>query len=97
MRPLRVALRMLLVKRSGSSMANTPARGHNAAPVSKQRVVQNKEIVIPEVGQSVKHSSFGLGTVIALEGAGDKTVAKVQFPDSEKRLLLRYAPLEIVE
>lgn len=59
--------------------------------------MQNKEIVIPKVGQSVKHTAFGLGTVVALEGAGDKTVAKVQFPDSEKRLLLRYAPLEIVE
>lgn len=77
--------------------SSAPQRGHNAAPVSKQRVVQNKDITIPEVGQSVKHSAFGLGTVIALEGAGDKTVAKVQFPDSEKRLLLRYAPLEIVE
>ncbi|MGQ3382390.1 DNA helicase PcrA [Glutamicibacter sp. TV12E] len=76
---------------------STPQRGPNAAPVSKQRVVQNKDITVPKVGQSVKHSAFGLGTVIALEGAGDKTVAKVQFPDSEKRLLLRYAPLEIVE
>lgn len=82
---------------AGSSMSQPPVRGHNAAPISKQRVVQNKEIVIPKVGQQVKHSAFGLGTVIALEGAGDKTVAKVQFPDSEKRLLLRYAPLEIVE
>lgn len=81
---------------AGSASAQ-PVRGHNAAPISKTRVVQNKDITIPEVGQNVKHSSFGLGTVIALEGAGDKTVAKVQFPDSEKRLLLRYAPLEIVD
>ncbi|WP_159614058.1 DNA helicase PcrA [Glutamicibacter sp. JC586] len=79
------------------SASSAPARGTSAAPVAKQRVVQNKDITIPKVGQSVKHSAFGLGTVIALEGAGDKTVAKVQFPDSEKRLLLRYAPLEIVE
>jgi len=77
--------------------SGTPQRGMNAAPVSKQRVVQNKDITIPKVGQTVKHSAFGLGTVIALEGAGDKTVAKVQFPESEKRLLLRYAPLEIIE
>ena len=32
-------------------------------------------------------------TVLALEGAGDKTVAKVKFDVGEKRLLLRYAPL----
>lgn len=82
---------------AAGSSSTAPVRGMNAAPVAKQRVVQNKDIKIPKVGQSVKHSAFGLGTVIALEGAGDKTVAKVQFPDSEKRLLLRYAPLEIVE
>jgi DNA helicase-2/ATP-dependent DNA helicase PcrA len=31
--------------------------------------------------------------VLAVEGAGDKTVAKVRFDAGEKRLLLRYAPL----
>lgn len=77
--------------------SNFASRGHNAAPVAKQRVQQNKEIVIPKVGQNVKHSGFGLGVVIAIEGVGDKTVAKVQFADSEKRLLLRYAPLEMVD
>lgn len=76
---------------------SAPAANRVAAPVSKQRVQQNKDIVIPKVGQQVKHASFGQGTVLALEGAGDKTVAKVQFQDSEKRLLLRYAPLELVD
>ena len=66
------------------------------APVAKQRVQQDKAIVVPAVGQQVKHASFGQGTVVALEGAGDKTVAKVAFADTEKRLLLRYAPLEII-
>lgn len=74
--------------------SDTPVR--SVAPVSRQRVQQDKQIVVPEVGQQVKHASFGQGTVLALEGAGDKTVAKVAFADSEKRLLLRYAPLEIV-
>ncbi|HAY43950.1 MAG TPA: DNA helicase PcrA [Micrococcaceae bacterium] len=82
---------------AAGTASNATSRGHNAAPVAKQRVQQNKEIVVPKVGQNVKHSGFGLGVVIAIEGAGDKTVAKVQFADSEKRLLLRYAPLEIVE
>jgi DNA helicase-2/ATP-dependent DNA helicase PcrA len=82
---------------AAGTSSNAISRGHNAAPVAKQRVQQNKEIVVPKVGQNVKHSGFGLGVVIAIEGAGDKTVAKVQFVDSEKRLLLRYAPLEIVE
>lgn len=53
----------------------------------------NKDIIQLVVGDSVTHSSFGEGTVVALEGAGDKTVAKVKFDGGEKRLLLRYAPL----
>lgn len=82
---------------AAGTASNAISRGHNSAPVAKQRVQQNKEIVVPKVGQNVKHSGFGLGVVIAIEGAGDKTVAKVQFVDSEKRLLLRYAPLIIVD
>ena len=39
----------------------------------------------------------GNGTVLAVEGAGDKTVAKVKFSVGEKRLLLRYAPLTKVD
>ena len=45
-------------------------------------------------GDRVTHDTFGLGTVVAVEGAGDKSVAKVDFgADGEKRLLLRYAPV----
>ena len=46
-------------------------------------------------GDRVTHDAFGLGTVIEVEGAGDKSVAKVDFRDQGvKRLLLRYAPVE---
>ncbi|HEX7355430.1 MAG TPA: DNA helicase PcrA [Mycobacteriales bacterium] len=49
-----------------------------------------------EVGDKVSHDTFGLGTVVATSGAGDKAQATVDFGGSygEKRLLLRYAPLE---
>ncbi len=57
------------------------------------RVQPQKEVVSVSVGDSVNHASFGDGTVLAVEGAGDKTVAKVRFEVGEKRLLLRYAPL----
>lgn len=70
--------------------------GFNAdvpAAVAKNRVQPQKEIVAVSVGDKVNHTSFGNGTVLALEGAGDKTVAKVKFDVGEKRLLLRYAPL----
>ena len=49
-----------------------------------------------EPGDRVNHDSFGLGTVIALEGAGsDNAVASIDFgSEGVKRLLLRYAPVE---
>ena len=47
-----------------------------------------------QVGDRVKHPKFGEGVILDLEGEGDKTVAVVRFRDSEKRLLLSWAPLE---
>ncbi|WP_162131217.1 3'-5' exonuclease, partial [Solibacillus isronensis] len=64
---------------------------------AKSRVQPNKEIIALTVGDKVAHGSFGEGVVLALEGAGDKTVAKVKFAEAEKRLLLRYAPLSKVD
>ncbi|WP_105031226.1 DNA helicase PcrA [Arthrobacter ruber] len=70
--------------------------GFNGAPASSKavgRVQPQKEVVSVAVGDRVNHASFGNGTVLSVEGAGDKTVAKVRFDVGEKRLLLRYAPL----
>ncbi len=48
-----------------------------------------------EPGDRVVHDSFGMGTVVALEGAGERSVASVDFgSEGVKRLLLRYAPLQ---
>ncbi|WP_372447809.1 DNA helicase PcrA [Pseudarthrobacter albicanus] len=74
----------------------SPSAGFNAdvpAAIAKNRVQPQKEIVAVSVGDKVNHTSFGNGTVLAVEGAGDKSVAKVKFDVGEKRLLLRYAPL----
>jgi len=47
-----------------------------------------------EVGDRVTHDSYGLGRVVALEGAGPNAVAKVDFgAQGTKRLLLRYSPV----
>ena len=67
--------------------------GYAAATKNVSRVQQNKEIPALSVGDRVEHKTFGEGRVLAVEGAGDKTVAKVRFAQEEKRLLLRYAPL----
>ncbi|WP_121258191.1 DNA helicase PcrA [Nocardioides ferulae] len=48
-----------------------------------------------EPGDRVVHDSFGLGTVVALEGVAEKAVASIDFgSQGVKRLLLRYAPVE---
>jgi DNA helicase-2/ATP-dependent DNA helicase PcrA len=47
-----------------------------------------------EVGDRVSHDAFGLGTVVEVNGIGDKAQATVDFGSGgTKRLVLRYAPL----
>jgi DNA helicase-2/ATP-dependent DNA helicase PcrA len=48
-----------------------------------------------EPGDRVIHDSFGMGTVVALEGVAEKSVASIDFgSEGVKRLLLRYAPVD---
>jgi DNA helicase-2/ATP-dependent DNA helicase PcrA len=48
-----------------------------------------------EIGDRVLHQTFGMGTVVALSGAGDKAEATINFGTyGDRRLLLRYAPVE---
>ena len=54
-----------------------------------------RDIPSLEPGDRVLHGSFGMGTVVALEGAAEKAVASIDFgSEGVKRLLLRYAPVE---
>ena len=46
------------------------------------------------IGDKVTHDAYGVGTVVAVEGAGPNAVAKIDFgADGTKRLLLRYSPV----
>ncbi|MEM7143433.1 MAG: 3'-5' exonuclease, partial [Actinomycetota bacterium] len=48
-----------------------------------------------KIGDDVRHSQWGEGVIIDIEGSGDKAEASVHFPSvGEKRLLLSWAPLE---
>jgi DNA helicase-2/ATP-dependent DNA helicase PcrA len=81
---------------AGGRRSGDPETGSlRTAPTARAagRVQPQKEVIALAAGDKVSHSSFGEGIVLALEGAGDKTVAKVRFGADEKRLLLRYAPL----
>ena len=54
-----------------------------------------REIPSLAPGDRVLHDSFGMGTVVAVDGVAEKSVASIDFgSDGVKRLLLRYAPVE---
>jgi DNA helicase-2/ATP-dependent DNA helicase PcrA len=54
----------------------------------------NRAVISVEVGDRVSHDAFGLGTVVEVNGVGDKAQATVDFGSGgTKRLVLRYAPL----
>jgi DNA helicase-2/ATP-dependent DNA helicase PcrA len=86
---------------SGPGMAAPTAAGRRnfgTAAIRMDAAAKAKparEIPSLEPGDRVTHQSFGLGTVVALEGVGDKSVASIDFgSQGVKRLLLRYAPVE---
>ena len=77
------------------------ARSSGAAPAVAQAAARptakspgNRAVVHLEPGDRVSHDTFGLGTVVAVEGAGERAMASVDFRGEVKRLLLRYAPVE---
>ena len=75
-----------------SATAQSTFRSSNVAARSKRA---DREIVSLSPGDRVSHDSFGLGTVVAVEGQAEKSVASVDFgSQGVKRLLLRYAPVE---
>jgi DNA helicase-2/ATP-dependent DNA helicase PcrA len=50
-----------------------------------------------KVGMVVKHNRFGQGKIIGIDGPAGQKTATVLFNESgEKRLLLKFAKLEIV-
>jgi DNA helicase II / ATP-dependent DNA helicase PcrA len=56
----------------------------------------NRPVPALSPGDRVSHDSFGLGTVVAVDGAGEKAAATVDFGGEYgvKRFVLRYAPIE---
>jgi DNA helicase-2/ATP-dependent DNA helicase PcrA len=76
--------------RGRRNFSSAAARADAAAKAKPAR-----DIPSLDPGDRVVHDSFGLGTVVALEGVGDKQVASIDFgSEGVKRLLLRYAPVE---
>lgn len=78
-------------ERAESSVADVPAGAAAAA-----RAESKKPMLALSPGDKVTHDAFGVGTVVAVDGAGDKTTVTADFggQEGEKQLLLRYAPLD---
>ncbi|WP_204076114.1 DNA helicase PcrA [Planotetraspora phitsanulokensis] len=73
-----------------AAVSRGPAR---TAPAPKK--TGGKEIPNLSPGDRVTHDSFGLGTVVAVEGSAEKTRVKIDFGSSgEKTLLLAYANVD---
>ena len=72
---------------------NFSAAAARADAASKAKATREVPSLAP--GDRVQHDTFGLGTVVAVEGVAEKAVASIDFgSDGVKRLLLRYAPVE---
>jgi DNA helicase-2/ATP-dependent DNA helicase PcrA len=56
----------------------------------------NRAVPALSTGDRVVHDSFGLGTVVTVDGAGEKAAATVDFGGDYgvKRFVLRYAPIQ---
>ena len=62
---------------------------------ASKKAMAGRAIPSLDPGDRVQHDSFGLGTVITVEGTGENSVASIDFgSEGVKRLLLRYAPVE---
>ncbi|MEE1828831.1 DNA helicase PcrA [Streptomyces sp. BE20] len=83
--------------RGGSSRGSATASPKAGWGQSARRTggAVEREVVGLAVGDRVTHDTFGLGTVVATTGVGDKAQATVDFgTEGRKQLLLRYAPVE---
>ena len=83
-----------------------PSRPSYVAPPPTPKVVQHvpssnfeaSDTSNLQAGQKVEHQKFGFGTVASVEGSAHNPVATIQFDtNGEKKIMLNYAKLRIVE
>jgi len=75
--------------------SSTSPAGARLASTPGVRTAGTRPVIALVPGDRVTHDAFGLGTVVEVEGTGDRTVAHVDFrSEGTKRLLLRYAPVQ---
>jgi DNA helicase-2/ATP-dependent DNA helicase PcrA len=83
--------------KSSSSSGSSGLRRRTPTTPPPRATGKTSSAMVLAVGQRVSHDTFGLGTVVALAGEGDKSEATINFGQyGEKRLLLRYAPVVVL-
>ncbi len=85
----------LIEWRRDESAATQPA-SERLARRPGVRAIGNRPVPSLQPGDRVNHDSYGLGTVLSVEGRGDDPEAKIDFGGDYgiKHLVLRYAPIE---
>lgn len=79
-----------LVDRQGEELSPLGLSGNDFVRPGKEI-----SVLILNAGDRVLHDKFGLGTVVAVKGENENAEATIDFKSAgEKRLLLRYAPVE---
>jgi DNA helicase-2/ATP-dependent DNA helicase PcrA len=83
-------------KSTAASRAGQPTKAPGSGGATFGSATPRPDAAIPTlaIGDRVTHDAYGLGTVVAVEGGGPNSVAKVDFgTEGTKRLLLRYSPV----
>ena len=81
-------------QRVESSVTSTPAVARVASRPNV-RSPGNRTVISLVPGDRVTHDTFGLGTVVSVNGVAERADATIDFgTEGVKRLLLRYAPVE---
>ncbi|GAB3211709.1 DNA helicase PcrA [Marinactinospora thermotolerans] len=80
-------------RRAESSIGRSPARPRTPQPARRPARAEAPTL---SPGDKVTHDSFGMGTVLLVDGAGDRTKARIDFGADigEKDFLVKYAPIE---
>ncbi|MBX9391204.1 UvrD-helicase domain-containing protein [Streptomonospora nanhaiensis] len=83
-------------RRAQSSMAAAAPRRRVEPPSRRAATGASANVPSLSPGDKVTHDSFGLGTVLLVDGVGDKTKARIDFGADigEKDFLVKYAPIE---
>ncbi|KIH97590.1 ATP-dependent DNA helicase PcrA [Streptomonospora alba] len=82
-------------RRAESSLASAAQpRGRTPSPAPSRKAKNEVPSLTP--GDKVNHDQFGMGEVLLVDGAGDKTKARIDFGADigEKDFLVKFAPIE---